>query len=219
MTVSIVTPWLDHPELIPAYEAAAAGAQVVIVDTGSTPENCAQVAAMAIRLGGYHKAWLDGRPFSFAAACNDGLAYATGDIVMFLNNDISADPGWLRLVGRDVRANPGALLGPATDVRGLAGRALLYIEGWCIAAERSVWDRLNGWDAETFQRPYWEDVDLCWRATRLGIRLRRRPWPVRHINNVTADSVPGSKDASDANRDALDARIAEYDAREGVARI
>lgn len=195
MTISIVTPWYQHPELRAVYEAATAGAQVIIIET------------------------LQGTPFSFAAACNQGLAQATGDVIMFLNNDVSADPGWLAQAERDVMANPNALLGPATDVRGLAGRALLYVEGWCIAAQRDVWEKLGGWDAETFKRPYWEDVDLSWRATKLGIALRRRPWPVRHISNVTSDSVPGAKDGSDANRDALESRIAEYDATQGVARI
>jgi len=217
MSISIVTPWRDHPELIPAYEAAVAGAQVIIVDTGSTPVNHQRLGQLADRPD-----WMqivDDRPFSFAAACNSGLEYASGDIVMFLNNDITANAGWLAIVERDVMANPGALLGPSTDVRGLAGRAMLYVEGWCIAGQRAVWEKLNGWDAETFQRPYWEDVDLSWRATRLGIRLRRRAWPVRHISNVTSDSVPGAKDASDSNRDLLDARIAAADAAEGLARI
>ena len=82
-----------------------------------------------------------------------------------------------------------------------------------------MWDTLHGWDEETFTRPYWEDVDLSWRAVCAGFRLRRRAWPVRHISNVTSNSVAGAKDASEANRDALDARIAAYDAAEGVARI
>jgi O-antigen biosynthesis protein len=195
VTISIVTSWFQHPELRSGYDAAVMGAEVIVIDTS------------------------DMRPFSFAAACNQGLAKATCDVVMFLNNDITAAPGWLDLVERDVRANPNALLGPAADVRGLAGRAFLYIEGWCIAAQRPVWDELHGWDAETFQRPYWEDVDLCWRAVNAGFRLRRRPWPVRHISNVTSDSVPGSKDATAANREVLEARVAAYDAAEGVARI
>jgi len=227
--LSIVTPWLDHSELIPAYEAAVQGAHVVIVDTGSGTEHRLPILNMVRRLNGYHQAWLDGRPFSFAAACNDGFARATRDVVLFLNNDIAADPGWLAAVERDVRANPDALVGAASDVRGLAGRPLLYLEVWCIAATRAVWGKLSvprsaadpggPWDSELFKRPYWEDVDLCWRATTLGIRLKRRAWPVRHLSNVTSDSTPGAKDASDANRDALDKRIAEYDRTRGVARI
>lgn len=217
--ISIVTPWLNHPELIPAYEAAVVGAEVIVIDSGSQPAAQTTTHDMVGRLHGKHHLYKSGEFFSFAGACNYGLHLAKGDIVMFLNNDITADAGWLDQVERDVRANPNALLGPSTDVRGLAGRAMLYVEGWCIAAQRDVWDKLGGWDAETFTRPYWEDVDLCWRATRLGIRLRRRAWPVRHISNVTSDSVPGAKDATDANRDALELRVAAYDAAEGVARI
>jgi hypothetical protein len=192
---------------------------VIVIDSGSQAAAQTTLHDMVTRLGGKHHLLNGGGLFSFADACNYGLHLATGEIVMFLNNDISSDAGWLDQVERDVRANPGALLGPATDVRGLAGRAFLYIEGWCIAAERAVWDALHGWDAETFQRPYWEDVDLSWRAVQAGFRLRKRAWPVHHIGNVTSDSVPGAKDATDANRDKLEARIAAYDATEGIARI
>lgn len=178
--ISIVTPWKDHPELVADYERATFGAERIIVTT--------------------HDA-----PFSFAWACNFGLTQTTGDIVMMLNNDITADPGWLDAVARDVK--PGALYGPATDIRVVAGQPILYIEGWCVAAHRETWDALGGFDAETFQRPYWEDVDLSWRATQLGIRLLRRPWMVTHLGNVTSATTPGAYDASEANRRAFERKV------------
>lgn len=172
-TVSIVTPWLAHPELRAEYDRATAGAEVIIVDTS------------------------DMRPFSFAAACNLGIARATGDIIVCLNNDIQAVPGWLDAVRRDVK--PGALYGVSTDIRVVDGYTIMYLEGWCIAALVQTWRDLGGWDAETFQRPYWEDVDLSWRATQQQIRLVRRPWMVTHLGNRTSATTPGAYDASAAN--------------------
>jgi GT2 family glycosyltransferase len=189
--ISIVTPWKDHPELRADYFAATVGAEVIVVDTS-------------------HMA-----PFSFAAACNEGLARANGEIVMFLNNDITATPGWLDAVRRDVK--PGALYGVATDIRVVDGQPILYLEGWCIAAAIETWQNLGGWDAETFQRPYWEDVDLSWRATQLGIRLLRRPWLVTHKGggNTTARTTPGAYDASEHNRRAFERKVRA--ARQAVA--
>src|SRR5258708_10189419 len=91
--ISIVTPWRDHPELIPAYESAVKGAEVVIVDTGSTPENNEALHEMVLRLGTSLFMLRQEGPFSFARACNAGLEIANGDIIIFLNNDIAAEPG------------------------------------------------------------------------------------------------------------------------------
>lgn len=33
-----------------------------------------------------------------------------------------------------------------------------YIEGWCIATPRKVWDAIGQWDAENFPGSSWEDV-------------------------------------------------------------
>jgi GT2 family glycosyltransferase len=181
--ISIVTPWFQHPELRVGYEAATAGAEVIIVEC------------------------FDASKFSYAAACNEGLAKATGDIVLMLNNDISASLGWLEYVRRDTVA--GALVGPNTGLKIVAGQPMLYVEGWCVAARRETWDALGGFDAETFTRPYWEDVDLSWRAVRAGFRLLRRPWPVTHINggNTTSRTAPGAYDASEANRLAFERKV------------
>jgi GT2 family glycosyltransferase len=62
-----------------------------------------------------------------------------------------------------------------------------------------VWDRLQGWDAEYFTGLYWEDNDLCYRATKAGFLLIQRPWPVWHFNNYTSNRTPGAKDNSAGN--------------------
>lgn len=202
--ISIVTPWRDHPELILDYMRAVKGAELLIVDTGSEPDNNELLRDMVKRVGGLFVFNMEG-PFSFARACNIGLSQATGDVVLFLNNDIQAVPGWLDAVRRDVK--PGALYAVGTDIRVVEGQPILYLEGWCIAATIETWQQLGGWDAETFQRPYWEDVDLSWRATQMGIRLLRRPWMVTHLGNRTSATTPGAYDASDANRRAFERKV------------
>ncbi|MBK9578053.1 MAG: glycosyltransferase [Fibrobacteres bacterium] len=56
----------------------------------------------------------------FAASCNDGAKAATGDVLVFLNNDTIVQPGWLdALVDELVR----------DDSVGIAGSRLLYPDG------------------------------------------------------------------------------------------
>lgn len=181
MSVSVVTPWYQHPELRAEYDAATAGAEVVIVET------------------------VDPATFSFAGTCNQGLALATGDVIVMLNNDITAAPGWLAQVEREVRGD--GLYGPETHLKMVMGRPVLYVDGWCVAARREVWERLGGFDAETFQRPYWEDVDLSWRAVQLGYTLHQTRWPVQHLGNTTSRTTPGAYDASAANEAAFVAKV------------
>jgi GT2 family glycosyltransferase len=206
MTISIVTPWHNHPELIADYERAVQGAQVVIVDNISDTDTYAGLRSMAEHLGATFvanpvNAW-------FAAACNQGLAHATGDIIVMLNNDIIAEPGWLAAVERDVKGD--GLYGPETHVKIIQGRPLLYVDGWCVAARREVWQRLGGFDAVTFAKPYWEDVDLSWRAVQKGYTLHQRRWKVRHLGNTTSRTVAGAYDASEANRAAFEAKVAAH---------
>ncbi len=195
--VSVITPWRDHPELIPAYEAAVEGAQVIVVDSGSAPENSELLADMVRRLGNGSKHICSQRPLGFAEANNHGLAFAAGDIVLFLNNDIEAAPGFIAQVSADVLG--GTLYGPSNPDAFVDGLLVPYIEGWCIAARRHVWDALEGWD-EAFEGRYWEDVDLCHRASLAGYALERTGWQVRHLSNTTSRDTAGAYDHVDHNR-------------------
>src|SRR5690349_13343862 len=107
--ISIITPWLDRPEFIADYEHAVGtpGVEVIVVDNGSADANAALLRDMIGRLGGKYIRNEENRWFS--GANNQGLAAATGQIVVFLNNDIAGDPGWLQGVRTDVK--PGALYG------------------------------------------------------------------------------------------------------------
>jgi GT2 family glycosyltransferase len=189
--ISVVTPWLNAPELCRMYARGLRGAEVVIVDNGSGALAAERIETMVIELGGVYLR--NEHNALFAEANNQGLAAATGEIVVFLNNDVECRAGFLHQVEQDVE--DGALYGPS-KLRKLDHD---YLEGWCIAARREVWNALGGWDAEYFTGLYWEDNDLCFRAVRAGYNLIERPWPVWHFNNYTSGSVPGSMDHSAGN--------------------
>ena len=201
--ITIVTPWINHMEFLAGYERAAQGAQVILIDNGSHELAAAQLVKLAERLGNGSKCIRNEENRFFSAANNQGLEAATGDVILFLNNDIEAQPGWLDAVARDV--TDGLLISPGirtlesvgelvdvSELRHLVarGQSFPYVEGWCVAGTQRTWAELGGWDAEAYPKPYIEDCDLSWRARVAGMRLMRSHWPVMHLRNGTVKEMP-----------------------------
>lgn len=112
--VSIVIPTRDEPEIVgrclstirmltryPAFE-------VLVVDNGTTdPAALAAIAAHADRHIPFD------RPFNFSQACNLGAAEASGEVLVFLNNDTEVvDPDWLSDMVAYLEDSGIAIVGP-----------------------------------------------------------------------------------------------------------
>jgi GT2 family glycosyltransferase len=133
-----------------------------------------------------------------AAACNAGAAVARGNLLVMLNNDTEAEPGWLAALAEAARQYPGAgsiaskmLLFDRRDTLHNAGD-VMGADG--IPRNRGVWQQDKGqYDNEivvfggcgggvAYRREAWqvaggfderlfmylEDVDLAWRLRLLG---------------------------------------------------
>jgi predicted O-methyltransferase YrrM len=212
--ISIVTPWAGStgPALLPDYAAAVQGAEVITVDNASDEATAQGLIAMYASLGGHYLRNTENR--GFAAANNQGYSRASGDIIVFLNSDIAAPPGWLRAVAADVK--DGALYGPSLQYQLVAGRWLPYLDGWCVAATRATWEWLcwsivglneeGPWDDRSYPGPYWEDNDLCLRALAAGISLIQTAWPVQHKGGQTAGPLVRHAASFEANRATFTAR-------------
>lgn len=203
--ISVITPWLDRPEFIEDYGRAvcADGVEVITIDNGSAKENANALECMTRHLGGKYIRNEENRWFS--AANNQGLAQSTGQIVIFLNNDIAGDCAWLSRVKRDVQA--GVVYGCSAHQTTIEGKTFGYLEGWCLAARREMFERLGGWDDKAFAMPYFEDIDLCLRAAAAGFKLMKMDWPITHKKNGTSGFVPGVRYAMDRNRQTFIARM------------
>jgi GT2 family glycosyltransferase len=107
LPASIVIPTRGRPSYLQialasiAAQAAAAGAEVVVIDdAGPTAES----RALAARFGARYEA--HPRPLGLNVARNTGVAGSTGDLVVFVDDDIRAAPGWLQALIDAARENP-----------------------------------------------------------------------------------------------------------------
>lgn len=195
MSVSIITPWHNCPELLPAYLEAVKDAQVIIIDNASDEETASTLFNTVNNLNGIYIRNKNNE--KFAHANNQGLAVATGDIVVFLNSDIRAHGDWLSIVET---LKSGALYSPSSGIRYVDGTPVYYLEGWCLIGWRKDFERIGGWNDTDFPGLYWEDNELCWRASKAGLSLKQINLPLEHLNNYTSSRTQGAYDNSDANR-------------------
>ena len=118
---SIVIPVFNREDLtrqclatLPPTLAGAGTGETIVVDNGSRPETAAVLAEFP-----WVRVIRNERNLGFAAACNQGARAAHGRIVVHLNNDTVATPGWLE-----------HLLAPLADPGvGITGAKLLFPDG------------------------------------------------------------------------------------------
>lgn len=140
-----------------------------------------------------------GENLGFSMGCNAGRGFATGDLLVFLNNDCFGQGNWLsRLVAPfadpvvgvvgarllypdgtlqhagvyvDFQQPPGSEAGNRKTEQPAAG--VDAVTGACLAIRADIFDRLCGFDPE-FINGY-EDVDLCLRVKGIGYRVHYEP--------------------------------------------
>ncbi len=168
--------------------------EVVIVDNASPDDALEEAAGRA-----WVKVVRNEENRGFAAACNQGAAASTGEILLFLNSDVAVPPAGLARLLESLRVSGSiAAAGPYTNRAGhgqqiaptyttldtldlfaqdFAGRQAVdedcdMLVGLCLAVRRSAFVEVGGWD-ERFGLGLFEDNDLCYRLRRAGYRLAR----------------------------------------------
>ena len=138
LRVSVVMPAYQTPAATLAMTLAALEGQsyprdlfeVVVVDDGSEPPLVAPPSPLAVKV-----VRLPRRGFGIARARNAGVGAAAGDIVLFLDSDMLAEPGWLA-----AHARWHHVVGDALTV-GL--RAYVDVEGLDAVAVREAGGKLH----------------------------------------------------------------------------
>ncbi|WP_322013583.1 glycosyltransferase [Paraburkholderia sp. J12] len=134
----------------------------------------------------------------FAAANNQGMAVATGDYLVLLNNDTVVTSGWVRTMLRHLKQHPDiGLLGPVTNNIGNEAKVdvaykdlgdmhrvsadytrshigqifdLRTLAFFCVMLRRDVYERVGALD-EIYGLGFFEDDDYCRRVQKLGLRV------------------------------------------------
>ena len=174
MRASIIIPLFDQHGMtgacLEALKANTPDHELVLVDNGS--KDLTRQMDVTIR---------NPRNKGFAIACNQGARAATGDVLVFLNNDTEVQPGWLEpllaampgIAGPKLIYPDGSIqsAGISVDFSRAPGVEAVNIQndigagpvdavtGACLAIDRARFDALGGFDSG-FWNGY-EDVDLC----------------------------------------------------------
>jgi len=177
-------------------DADAPALELIVVDNGSQDGSRAYLRTLERRFPQVTLI-LNDENRGFAAACNQGLARARGELLVLLNNDAIVSSGWLERLAAHASEPQIGLIGAVTNrigneaevpvdyetygdflqeaaerARAHAGRRfeLPMPAMFCLALRRDVYDRLGPLD-EQFGPGTLEDDDYAERARRAGLQL------------------------------------------------
>lgn len=169
--------------------------EVIVVDNASS-DGTREFLRDWERGGEGRMAILNDGNLGFAAGNNVGLAAASGDYLVLLNNDTYVTPNWIRTLVNHLARNPGiGIIGPVTnnignearvdvgyeDMRGMRAAAAAYtrrhagellpirtVAFFCVAMPRSTYDTVGPLDP-AFGVGFFEDDDYCRRVEAAGL--------------------------------------------------
>lgn len=192
--------------------------RLLIVDNGSATEDRRAVADHVAALRDARVSLLPlPENLGFAGGMEAGFRASSAPMVVLLNNDTVADPGWREAMARPFQgpkvgaafaaarseAN-GAEAVPVANGVNLFGQSwtewgetpdpakLRIVGGACFAVRRAAVQDVGGLFPEGFFA-YYEDVDLSWRLRSRGWGIALAPEArVRHVGEATLKRDPNS---------------------------
>jgi glycosyltransferase involved in cell wall biosynthesis len=208
--VSVIIPVYNGGEALRRCLAALAAGddkerEVIVVDDGSSDGSAGLAGEFGCQV-----LYTDRPRRGPAAARNLGAATARGNVLFFMDADVLVQPGTVSRVAAAFAADPGlaGLFGSYDDQPDDPGflsqyknlfhhyvhqhsseQAQTFWSG-CGAVRRDMFMQHGGFDAARYQRPCIEDIELGYRITRSGGRIRLlKDLQVKHLKRWTARSL------------------------------
>ena len=204
MTASVIIPahnkWHLTEQCLLSLRETAPDCEPIVVDNGSTDGTLSKLSSDFREVLTIYNT----RNTGFAKACNQGAKFATGGVIVFLNNDIKAHPGWLEpliealedpsiwVVGSLLLFPDGTVQHAGMALRGNLQWAHLYAKSHpdstpgirtakdlqAVTGACLAMRRTDFLNLGGFDDGYvngYEDVDLCMRVKKAGGRIRYEP--------------------------------------------
>ena len=187
ISTSIIIPFFNRWDLTHArlYELSQhiplRDTEIILMDDASTELDCQAGVTWWQKNSRHNIRYKRNKEnLGFGGNCNEGAREATGDVLIFLSNDVIIRGDFLSpLITLLAEENGPALAGVQlvdwaggwNEIPRNGGISIVpYLAGWLLACTRTTWDLLGGFDPRFGLFDY-EDMDLCTTAHLLGIPL------------------------------------------------
>jgi len=167
--------------------------EAIVVDNASTDGTPAYLQSLSGAHSNLRVIWNDVN-MGFARGNNLGASRATGDVLVFLNNDTLVTPGWLGGLAAYLDDTRVGMVGPLTNSSGNESQVAVSYRNFdeleryarqnaqhhsgeafhirmlgffCVALRRGVFDQVGGLD-DQFGLGLFEDDDYCLRVRQAG---------------------------------------------------
>ena len=171
--------------------------EIIVVDNASS-DGTREYLLQWAQAHDHRKVVLNERNLGFSAGNNVGLAAATGEYLVLLNNDTYVTPNWVRTLVNHLRRNPRiGIIGPVTNNIGNEAKIEIHYVGmdemrseaaaytrrhlgelmpirtvafFCVAMPRTTYEMVGPLD-EVFGLGFFEDDDYCRRVEAAGLEV------------------------------------------------
>ncbi len=173
--------------------------EIIVIDDASSDESLSLLKKLAEKYRNL-KIFSNEKNLGFSPTINKGVKAAGGEIIILLNTDIYPEKGFLEPLlvhfAEDEKVFAVGCLDKSIEGEKtvLRGRGLgewkrgflvhrrgevdktdtLWVSGGSGAFKKSIWDKLSGFN-ELFTPFYWEDIDISYRALKLGYTVAFEP--------------------------------------------
>jgi GT2 family glycosyltransferase len=182
--------------------------ELVIVDNGSTDDS---VSYLNQNFKDQFKLIKHTKNRGFSAAVNIGARATKGDLILLLNNDVKPKIDFLENVEKLFKDNSVFAVSLHEKGHGASSASFkdgiidisftkkesekveltFYVSGAAGLFRKTIWQELGGMDEKLLSPFYWEDIDLCFRASKRGYTNLWNPFgKVIHNHESTSSKLP-----------------------------